>query len=332
MNLRSMLSAAKVLTGLNPALEGNPADKEKYIPEGFKAVCLISADFEMAWAFLHSRLSSENTDRALKLGQKTRDNISVIIDLCDQYNIPITWATVGHIFLDRCNIVNGIRHGNLQRIPYFENKFWKYNKGDWFDQDPCTDIDTNPEFYGRDLVLDIMGRRTKHEIGCHTFSHIDCSDGICPDKVFAAEISECIRLADEMGIKLKSFVHPGHQIGHLEMLSEMGFESYRTNEADILGNPHKHKSGLWELRNTAEIKYRQNWSEAFNLCKFRMIIDKAMKKRKVCVLWFHPSFDNQSLQKIFKPVLAYLSEKRKDIWITTHKEYIEFLNSRQFSK
>jgi hypothetical protein len=252
--------------------------------------------------------------------------------LCDQYDIPITWATVGHVLLERCNKENGNRHGNLPRIPFFENKFWKFNQGDWFDHDPCTDNDANPEFYGRDLVLDILGRKTKHEIGCHTFSHIDCSDGICPDNVFTAEISECIRLANEMGIELKSFVHPGHQIGHLKMLSEMGFESYRTNEADVLGYPIKHRSGLWELRNTAEIKYRQDWSEELNLFKFKMMVDKAIKKSKVCVLWFHPSFDNQSLMSLLKPLLEYLSGKRKDIWITTHQEYTNFLNTRQFSK
>jgi hypothetical protein len=325
MSVRSLLSAVKVLTGLNPKLSGNSKDLRRFIPEGYKAVCLISVDFEQAWAYLHSKKSKAN---ATLFGIQTRSNIPKILDLCDKFNVPVTWATVGHLFLDSCTAENGLKHGNLERIPHFENEFWKFQEGDWFDNDPCTDFQTNPEFYGSNLINEILKRKVKHEIACHTFSHIDCSDKRCPAEVFQDEITECLSLAKSKGIEMKSFVHPGHEIGHLNELFELGFESYRTNFGDTLGIPEKHKSGLWELKNSAELAYRKNWSEKLNTYKFVQIMNRAVKYRKVIVFWFHPIMDSLTLDKVIEPVFRYLDEHRRDIWITTHKEYTNYLNSK----
>ncbi len=329
MNIRSILSAVKVVIGLNPKLCGKPSESRKCIPDSYKSVCLISADFEMAWAFVHSKQTKKDRDRAVRLGLQTRSNLPKILDLCDKYNIPLTWATVGHLFLDSCSHDNGEKHANLPRIPYFENEFWEYQAGDWFDSDPCTDCKTNPAYYASDLIDRIAVSKARHEIGCHTFSHIDCSDTNCPTPVLEAEIRECQALAENRNIILKSFVHPGHQIGHLEDLHRLGFASYRTNNGDVLGNPVKHKSGLWEFQNTAELVYRAGWPDKLNMYKYRRIINRAIRHHKLLVFWFHPSFDDKSLEKVFLPVLKLLDAKRKDIWITTHAEYASYLNAQE---
>jgi peptidoglycan/xylan/chitin deacetylase (PgdA/CDA1 family) len=324
MTIRSFLSALKVLLGLTTKLNGSDIDKAKYIPKEFKAVCLISADYEQAWAFLHSR---QNRGKAVELGLKTRLNIPKILDMCDKYDVPITWATVGHLFLDSCFAENGIKHSKLKRIPYFENRFWKYQDGDWYDTDPCSDLQSNPAFYGSDIVRDILNRKVKHEIACHTFSHIDCSDDVCPVDVFDKEISECKTMAEQFGLSLQSFVHPGHLIGHLDELSKCGFESFRSNNGDTLGFPAQSKTGLWELKNTAELVYNNSWPAWLNRLRYRRIIDKALKKGKVIVFWFHPSFDEVTISKTLEPVFSYLYNKKQDIWTTTHQEYTTFLNS-----
>jgi hypothetical protein len=66
-----------------------------------------------------------------------------------------------------------------------------------------------------------------------------------------------------------------------------------------------------------------------NKIKFRSIIGKAIKRGRVIVFWFHPSFDPVNLSKALDPLFSYLDGKRQDVWITTHQEYTTFLNSRE---
>ena len=44
---------------------------------------------------------------------KTRENVPKILNLCEIYDIPITWATVGHLFLSNCKRVNKIAHPEI---------------------------------------------------------------------------------------------------------------------------------------------------------------------------------------------------------------------------
>jgi len=327
MKLRAQLSKLKFALGLNPVIEKTNEDPSKYIPEGYKAVCLISADFEMAWAFRYLKDERRfDPDIAEKMGILTRENVPIILDYCDQYNIPITWATVGHLFLKSCKKENGKKHPNIPRIPYSNSKYWDYRSGDWFDDDPCTDYKIDPAWYAPDIIDDILSRNVKHEIGCHSFSHIDCSDENCPADVFEAEIKECQKLAGERGITLKSFVHPGHQIGNLDNLKKLGFTSFRTDYGNNLALPNKHSTGLWEFRNSAGFGMRDDWSIGYHVKRYCTIIDRAIKSNRVCVLWFHPTISELFIKEIFPVVFSYLFKKREKVLCMTHENYSKFLN------
>jgi len=209
---KSQLSKLKFALGLNPKIEPSRENYEKFIPNRYKAVCLISADLEMAWAFRWSKSANNPIELAPKNSIQTRNNVPLILQLSEQYNIPITWATVRHLFLESCEKINNNAHSDVQRLPYFENTNWKYKSGDWFNSDPCTNYYKDPAWYAPDLLKMIIENPVKHEIGCHTFSHIDCSDNICSKEVFASEINKCKKLANEYDIELKSFVHLGFML------------------------------------------------------------------------------------------------------------------------
>lgn len=324
---KAQLSKLKFLLGSSPVIQTQVSDAEKFIPQPFRSVCLISADFELAWASRYSKSCADPLQKAIRDGLQTRENVPKILSLCDKYNVPITWATVGHLFLKSCQPVNGVKHPELLRLPYFENKYWKFTRGDWFDYDPCTDLKKDPAWYAPDLIKDIMSRNVKHEIGCHTFSHVDCRDRIDDGQVFDAEIRKCLDIASNWGLQLKSFVHPGHTIGHLDMLKELGFTSFRTDYGDVLGYPLKHHSGLWEFRNTAGLDWRVGWSAKYHIYRYKTIIDRAIKHQRLCVFWFHPSFPTRFVEEVLPSVLAYLHEKRNNILIWTHEEYADYLNN-----
>lgn len=327
INIRSYLSKIKFGLGFNPEIQ-NRNDFRKYIPEPYKAVILFYADFELAWAWRYSKELINKKDEVRKTALRERENIPGILKLCGQYNIPVTWATVGHLFMNECAKINGISHPEIKRNRYFENDYWIYNEGDWFDDDPGSDFQKSPEWYCPDLLMGILNSNTKHEIGCHTFSHIDCRDEVCSAEVFESEISKCKELAEVKHIELKTFVHPGHTIGHLNDLYKLGFTSFRSDNGNILGYPEKHSSGLWEVKGTMELAYRKKWSIIFNIEFYKKIVDRAIKNNSVCTFWFHPSFDSIFLADIFPELLSYLNEKRNEVFITTAGEYINYLNNK----
>ena len=325
--LKAQLSKVKFLLNRNPIIERTNEDFRKYIPQPFKAVCLISADFELAWAFRFSKKRIQNKNYPVQKANNSRKNVPKLIELFEKYDIPITWATVGHLFLDNCDEINGVKHPEINRLPKFKNEYWNYSGDDWFADDPCTSYKKNPSWYCPDLINDILGSSVKHEIGCHTFSHIDCRDKVCSDKVFLSEIKESKRLANDFGIELKSFVHPGHQIGNLNNLINEGFTSFRTDNT-ILGYPKLHENGLWEFQNTAILDWREGWSAKYHIKRYIEIINRAIKHHKVCVFYFHPSMPPKFVELVFPKLLEILDEKRAEIKCLTHKDYVKYLTKK----
>jgi peptidoglycan/xylan/chitin deacetylase (PgdA/CDA1 family) len=319
-----------LLSKINFALCRNPEivrvkNWRDFIPEQYETVILISSDFELAWAWQFVKKIDKTANNELSKARLERENLPKILALCEKYKIPITWATVGHLFLESCNRINGKAHPELHRLDHFENDFWRYNGNDWFENDPCTDFKTSPEWYCPDLIRLILDSPIKHEIGCHTFSHIDCRDGVCSPELLRAELKECKNLANRWNINLKSFVHPGYTIGNLKVLAEEGFTNYRTNNRNVLGYPIKHSSVLWEFEQTAEFVYRKDWSIDYHIYRYITIIKRAIKTNTVCALWFHPSFNPKVIERIWPEVFQFINENREQIWLGTHGEYVDWL-------
>lgn len=324
---RALLGKCNFLLGRNPKVLHVENYKE-FIPETYKSVLIISSDFELAWAWRFAKAYDNPLDTALKMARDERENIPDIINLCERFNIPISWMTVGHLFLESCKKENGKLHLNLPRLKKFENTFWKFDQDDWFNNISCSSYKTSPEWYCPDLIKLIIDSKVKHEIGCHTFSHIDCRDEVCSSEVFLAELHECKKIANDWGIELKSFVHPGHTIGNLENLAEEGFTSYRTDNRNVLGYPIKKLDKFWEFEQTAEFIYRDDWSVEFQVKRYIEIIKRSMKSNTVAVFWFHPSFPKKVINSIWPKVFKFMDENRDKIWITTHGEYTNWLNTK----
>lgn len=323
MSFRSIASKLKFAMGRSPVMQTRP-DWRRFIPQPFRAVLLISADFELAWAWQFAKSGGSNL--ALEKARLERRNMPELIRLCDEYSIPVTWATVGHLFLESC-VRNGLPHPDLPRLPFFENDFWRYDEGDWFRNDPCSNYQDAPEWYCPDLIEMILNAKVKHELGCHTFSHIDCRDDVCPPELLRAELQECEKHAKKRGIELKSFVHPGHTIGNLPVLAKEGFTNFRTDYRNVLAYPKKHENGLWEFEQTADISYRKYWSVDYHIYRYITIIKRAIQSNTACVLWFHPSFAALIVDRILPEVFRFIHDHKDELWVTTHGEYAAWLES-----
>jgi peptidoglycan/xylan/chitin deacetylase (PgdA/CDA1 family) len=292
-----------------------------------KGVVVLSADFEMAWAFQYSKNLAA---RATEQGLLERENVPKIISLLDQYDIPVTWATVGHLFLKSCIKENDKVHPEMPRPEYFENRNWNFNKGDWYQHDPGTNYKENPAWYAPDLIDKILSSNIDHEIGCHTFSHIDFTDKNCPPELAEAEIQKCKALASEKNISLQSIVFPGGTEGNHEILKKHGISCYRKPMEYDIDIPKKDKYGLVAIPSSYGMdKPQYNWSKETCFKIAKSFIDKASRHKKVCHLWFHPSMDPWYLKYIFPEILKYIAEKREknEIDVMTMGEIAEkFLN------
>ena len=326
--LKNIKSKINFEIGRNPHIERRPENYRRFIPTPYKAVVTITADFELVWAWRYAKGFDDSYKAAIEKAQQARNNIPKILELCEQYNVPITWATVGHLFLKECKRENGKAHPNIKRIPYFENRYLKYTTGDWFEHDPCTNWQQDPEWYAPDLIKMILNSKVNHEIGCHTFSHIDTSDELCPSEVFLSELEACKNAASQFGLELKSFVHPGHTIGHLKELKESGFTSFQTDFGNFLGFPVKHPNGLWELKRTYEFIYRSGWSIDYHIYRYKKIIDRAIKSNTVCNFWFHPPLDEIFVKKIMPEIFKYISSLQNKIYLPSVGNYINWINNR----
>jgi peptidoglycan/xylan/chitin deacetylase (PgdA/CDA1 family) len=185
-----------------------------------RGVLVISIDTELAWSVLHRGVvGAEMLDP--KRVEAERDIVRDLLALFEAHDVSATWATVGHLFLDRCHPVDGRKHPEIRRPEY------DWFEGDWFDLDPATDIDRDPMWYGTDIIEMIRRARPKQEIGSHSFSHLIVGDPGCSTEAFATDLAACRELASAIGVDLRSFVYPRNTIGHLEVLADQGFASYR---------------------------------------------------------------------------------------------------------
>jgi Polysaccharide deacetylase len=164
---------------------------------------MLSLDFELLWGYVN-----HPEDRAVSLllhdETRGRETTLALLNILDHFHLPATWATVGSLFLapDRADssAVDPARLGVLGQA------------------DPLL-------FHAPDLVDKVRNSPTRHEFGCHSFTHVRFSE--CSSNTAAYQLRESVRAAADLGIRLPSFVFPENRIGHASLLKDEGFSIYR---------------------------------------------------------------------------------------------------------
>lgn len=323
--LLTVLSKAKPISKIFGFAEVVPF---KYDAKG--ALC-FSADLELAWAWRHSKPHPR-----LSIGKRSRESLPVILKVLDHYNIPITFAIVGHLFLEYCerDPMKGLPHPNMPRpMCYFENEYAKWERGDWYQHDPCTSVRENPLWYAPDLIHKILGSEVKHEIGTHSFSHIDFSSASCSHDLALKELQECIKVMKKYGLTPRSITFPYNFEGHFDVLYQTGIIAFRGYYgAPKIQYPKKTNEELWDIHQSLLFNPLPHLDY---VRKCRQFIDDAIRHTGVFHVYFHPSELNESIvKKILIPVLEYACEKKKtgDLWIATMGEIARYCEAREKTK
>jgi peptidoglycan/xylan/chitin deacetylase (PgdA/CDA1 family) len=295
-----------------------------------RGVFTLSLDFELIWGTL---------DRGVETYREACERehefvVDRLLALLAEFEISATWCTLGHLFLDSCAPRDGRKHPEI--VP---------PRADWFAEDPSTDEDRDPIFYGRSLVDRILGCEVPQEIGCHSFSHPLFDE--CSGETAQSELAECVRLAGECGVELHSFAFPRNRVGHLDVLREHGITVYRGPDpawyedrglprpvkrlahlADTVHArrppvvlPEEELPGLWNLPGSM-IYFpmhgpRRHIPLSVRVSRAMKGLDAAVDQRRVFHLWFHPTnlaFETDAmfdgLRRTFERATALRSDGR----------------------
>lgn len=291
----------------NP-LQENPSVDNAYF--------VMSLDFELAWGVV-------NDDKSILSVLKRRESscrtsIFSLLNALERYDVPCTWATVGHLFLSHCEKDETFPHKDMPRF-----------KDSWFSQDPCSNLARDPLFYGKDIVERIMSSTVKHEIGYHSFSHVNFAE--CSRRVARAEMEASREIGKDFGIEFKSFVFPRNEVGHIDLLKEFGFRIYRGRKVgrwkENQSLPARKINGLadrilispvtpilkecvWEIPTC--LHYWNPKSPLSSLWQARLGIRRVVKRKGVFSVYFHPweLVYNRTLEKSVKALLSFVSDIR----------------------
>ena len=208
----------------------------------------------------------------------------------------------------------------MPRPKYFENEFWRFKKGDWYDFDPCGNYKSNPEFYAPDLVEMILNSKTNHEIGSHSFSHCDFSENNSYPELIESELMESQLAFSRFGIKPASFVFPGNFAGNLMLLKKYGYNiiRHKTNHKKEIGYPELLHHGLLAIHDSLYINSSyEKWSFDELLGKAKKYIQKSINTKSICHFWFHPSLEKDYIELYLFPLLEYIKSNEDNMYVFT---------------
>ena len=316
---------------------------------------VVSLDAELAWGYHDEQPSARRADErlgrayaALARGYYAGHGITEselntarkswirLLDALDEFDVPATWAVVGHLFLDSCD-------GEHRSHPLAP---------EWFANDPGGDVAERPLWFAPDLVDAIAERPTEHEIGSHSFSHVEFGD--TSREAAVAELRATSAATDR---SLTSLVFPRNRVGHLDALAEHGFICYRGNMArwydDSLLRSAAKLTNMLAQRSPPPVSHPTvdehgmvDVPASINLFGFEGLarslaapavadplvrqaksgIERAVAEDGVFHLWFHPNdvLKSSHIARV-RAVLDHVAERRErgDITVATMSEVAE---------
>jgi glycosyltransferase involved in cell wall biosynthesis/peptidoglycan/xylan/chitin deacetylase (PgdA/CDA1 family) len=274
-----------------------------------KGALTISLDFELAWAWQYARRGDENY---VAKGLREREQVPLLLKIFDEFNIPTTWATVGHLFLESCSCgADGLPHPGLPRPPFFTTPLWNYTSGDWYQHDPCSDARKAPAWYAPDLIEMILASSAGHELGCHGFSHVGFGS-YCPHDVALAELLASRAAMQRFGLTPKSFVFPGDDGGNFPALVEADFKIVRAfpKPQGWISLPLRRKDGLWGLPTSSALDRGVGWSIPQRLARLSGLVRAAAENHMVAHIWLHPSLSRSDMDEVLVPFLRFCTQER----------------------
>ena len=292
-----------------------------------KGYFIISLDFELMWGVRDSRTIDSYGKNILNV----HSFIPKILKLCDQYDISISFATVGMLFAENSQQLKN--YIPTIKPDYSDKKYSPYEQE--YIPSILSDASLEKYHFARDLIK-LIKANGKHELCTHTFSHFYTLEEGSTIQAFNEDLVKAKKIAEDNGINMSSIVFPRNQYSqeHIDASKLLGFNIYRGNEDAWWHNPSpKKKESLLKRLvrltdayinlggrycypvstipkngsyNVASSRFLRPYNKKLAFLEFLKFnrISKAMEyaaiNNQVYHLWFHPHNFGQNIEKNFK--------------------------------
>lgn len=271
----------------------------------------LTIDFELAWSRARRGDSVMDKEESLERSRRTRMLLPALLSLSEKYAIPITFAVVAHLALKDCS---------GHRSPPDFHPRWIHD--DWYAIDPHSHLTFDKDYYGIDLLEGILSSSVGHEIASHSFSHVDIADSETTREVAIFEIKESFGLLKKINPNLTTFIFPNNKMAYVELLKEVGFSIYRSNDNNKIRRDNlglfQFPLGLWLS------------PKAFCPKDLIKLINISAKRKQLINFWCHLFEFDSSKQFVdfFEPIFAHIELCRKNgiIEALTMRDIVKTLN------
>jgi peptidoglycan/xylan/chitin deacetylase (PgdA/CDA1 family) len=199
----------------------------------------ISLDFELHWGGFekwhlgptgHSLPGGESKPKGYQqYFLNTREVIPEMLALFRNYEVHVTWATVGMLFHKSKEAL--LNNMPAQKPSYRDSTLSAYH---FIEQVGIGENEKEDPFHFAPSLIRQIKATPFQEIGTHTYAHYYCNEEGQQSGQFREDLRAAIRVAGELGVVLRSLVFPRNQFRdeYLKICFEEGITSVRSNPLD----------------------------------------------------------------------------------------------------
>ncbi|WP_254524307.1 polysaccharide deacetylase family protein [Natrinema caseinilyticum] len=280
---------------------------------------VISLDAELGWGF------HDLPEPPIERVESGRRGWKSMLELLEEFDVPATWAVVGHLMLEDCD-------GGHAAYPAPDG---------WFDRERTDWADREDLRFGRDLVRGVLESDADHELASHSFSHVLFGRPETDRELAVAELERCGELAAEWDRSIDSFIYPRNDIGHRDVLAEYGITAYRgasptrdgvrgvfdsaIRDRSMLVAPTVDEYGLvnvpasmflFGFEGAARTVAESIWEDPMVVLA-RRGIDEAARTDGLFHMWLHPNnLTHQRDDRRMRAILSHLERRRTETDLT----------------
>jgi peptidoglycan/xylan/chitin deacetylase (PgdA/CDA1 family) len=190
------------------------------------SIFTISLDFELHWGGFEKWPLDEGKKQYFL---NTREQIPKLLKLFEQYEVHVSWATVGLLMHENRSELQDNSPGLKPSYQEAHLSAYHFMKAEGIGEGEEDD----PFHYAPSLVRQIAASKGQ-ELSSHSFAHYYCNEAGQTIEQFDADCKAIQRAAQKYGRNLKSLVFPRNQYNadYLEVCKANGIAVIRSNPVD----------------------------------------------------------------------------------------------------
>ncbi len=182
-----------------------------------KGAFVISLDTELAWG----RIGNPDLRYFMEQFKHTREAVDRLLALFDQYQMPVTWAVLGRLLKKSVTASDHF----LDDISYY---YPSLSNEKVYENEKLHSAEHSYLFYN-EVVEKIKSAKVKHEIGTHTYNHVEFgSFAASEEQKIKNDLEAVLASSSQYHLEMKSLVFPKNSVGFLSLLPKYQIETFRS--------------------------------------------------------------------------------------------------------